>query len=303
MTIFLAKIKPELINILKNTTTETIKADNSLANKTITFFSLGYCGRDTVVAGKKRSKVDDCILALQIMVDQGSDEKNYLQMKHLLEKSKENATGVSDEVGFGAGITASGVEKALNILEHVYNKYRNMALTDIPDDKDPYHICCRYLGVYLADKVIEALKPPSGPVGKVKKIIAEHPQMGAGHLVTMEKEKHIKATLIACREKLEREHRKTAEEYLDSPDYHAARRDILIAQLEKLRTDNISVCTSHGVSLDIPVVSTSILSASVATPSVGATAGTLEDAIAGALRDIMALDPAVCEAELAGMAL
>lgn len=270
MTIFLEIAKQFLITEITTVRDNSVAADSSLGNSALSFFGLG---RDETLSKAKRGLADELLTTIRNMADKESDEATLQELVAQITKCKKTAASKSDAKGYDEGTFGPAMKEAISLVEEIFDKLKEVKLTNVASDKDPLNLFRYYAASYFAQKIDDARK--LGALGS----IAQHPKLSSFRKLTAEKEMLVIEMLQACEKDLE-----TLNKELEG--YPATRKSRVLEWLEKLQRANVALCKSYGSKISIPITFALFSTINLALPTLRPDSGFLEQCIQSAMHKI-----------------
>lgn len=321
MSNFLQVAKIILARRIKQIRNDSVSADTGLTNRAVTFFSLGFLGRDKALSATKQDLDDDLLSELNDVQDGENDEATLETLKTLISKYKNSAKIASSKKGYDEGTSGPALQAVMTLLDDIYKKLEDaekegVKLLDTPDDETPLNVY-RYQTIrYLAQKVEDA-----GNQSLINKLL-QNPKISSCHELAEEKEKILIANLKQCEENIrelnefeeiarrEAERAKKAmeeakkvieDEDIDEAeipkpskilvekkpvDYPALRKKSVLSSLKALKEENETLCERFGPKISLPVSVIFFTSLSIALPTFKPGPGYLQECAEAAVSEI-----------------
>ncbi|MCC5014558.1 MULTISPECIES: hypothetical protein [unclassified Legionella] len=321
MSNFLQVAKIILARRIKQIRNDSVSADTGLTNRAVTFFSLGFLGRDKALSATKQDLDDDLLSELNDVQDGENDEATLETLKTLISKYKNSAKIASSKKGYDEGTSGPALQAVITLLDDIYKKLEDaekegVKLLDTPDDETPLNVY-RYQTIrYLAQKVEDA-----GNQSLINKLL-QNPKISSCHELAEEKEKILIANLKQCEENIrelnefeeiarrEAERAKKAmeeakkvieDEDIDDAeipkpskilvekkpvDYPALRKKSVLSSLKALKEENETLCERFGPKISLPVSVIFFTSLSIALPTFKPGPGYLQECAEAAVSEI-----------------
>ena len=317
MSNFLQVAKIILARRIKQIRNDSVSADTGLTNRAVTFFSLGFLGRDKALSATKQDLDDDLLSELNDVQDGENDEATLETLKTLISKYKNSAKIASSKKGYDEGTSGPALQAVSTLLDDIYKKLEDaekegVKLLDTPDDETPLNVY-RYQTIrYLAQKVEDA-----GNQSLINKLL-QNPKISSCHELAEEKEKILIANLKQCEENIrelnefeeiarrEAERAKKAKEErhdedideaeIPKPskilvekkpvDYPALRKKSVLSSLKALKEENETLCERFGPKISLPVSVIFFTSLSIALPTFKPGPGYLQECAEAAVSEI-----------------
>lgn len=318
MSNFLHVAKIILARRIKQIRNDSVSADTGLTNRAVTFFSLGFLGRDKALSATKQDLDDDLLSELNDVQDGENDEAT---LETLISKYKNSAKIASSKKGYDEGTSGPALQAVITLLDDIYKKLEDaekegVKLLDTPDDETPLNVY-RYQTIrYLAQKVEDA-----GNQSLINKLL-QNPKISSCHELAEEKEKILIANLKQCEENIrelnefeeiarrEAERAKKAmeeakkvieDEDIDDAeipkpskilvekkpvDYPALRKKSVLSSLKALKEENETLCERFGPKISLPVSVIFFTSLSIALPTFKPGPGYLQECAEAAVSEI-----------------
>lgn len=318
MSNFLQVAKIILARRIKQIRNDSVSADTGLTNRAVTFFSLGFLGRDKALSATKQDLDDDLLSELNDVQDGENDEAT---LETLISKYKNSAKIASSKKGYDEGTSGPALQAVITLLDDIYKKLEDaekegVKLLDTPDDETPLNVY-RYQTIrYLAQKVEDA-----GNQSLINKLL-QNPKISSCHELAEEKEKILIANLKQCEENIrelnefeeiarrEAERAKKAmeeakkvieDEDIDDAeipkpskilvekkpvDYPALRKKSVLSSLKALKEENETLCERFGPKISLPVSVIFFTSLSIALPTFKPGPGYLQECAEAAVSEI-----------------
>ncbi|HHF7346389.1 TPA: hypothetical protein ACPSKB_002830 [Legionella feeleii] len=324
MSNFLQVAKIILARRIKQIRNDSVSADTGLTNLAITFFSLGFLGRDKALSATKQDLDDDLLSELNDVQDGENDEATLETLKTLISKYKNSAKIASSKKGYDEGTSGPALQALITLLDDIYKKLKDVEkeseegvkLLDTPDDGTPLNVY-RYQTIrYLAQKVEDA-----GNQSLINKLL-QNPKISSCHELAEEKEKILIANLKQCEENIRelnefeeiarreaeraRKALEKAKKVIDDEDiedaeipkpskilvekkpvdYPALRKKSVLSSLKALKEENETLCERFGPKISLPVSVIFFTSLSIALPTFKPGPGYLQECAEAAVSEI-----------------